>query len=432
MISQQRHLRKLRIGSPSEKSRSVGCDLMALLVALQDCPRLSCLHIEGIVEDEGQSARRESAEQAAAEQRYSSSSTSTAHQQQQQQQQQWTDQPTTLGKWAQKLISRSKSSNNRSSNNNNYKRSIKQQQPWRKFAHDSTIKLPSKIPEKLLSHQLDDSKLYSALTRLCISRLTISSSSSSSSSSQKISLAPLFTKTPNLQELDMDFESLPPDHIRECLEAMTNHCYQLETLVIQASDPILPSPDEWTTRLDMFLDPWTCYETIRHVDQRNCIVDRDSLEAFFGRLALMRRLVSLSISLDDMRQLLAFTSSTSSATTEEEDEEEQQQQQQQERNDNNNNNNNNSCSCSNSSIQSIQELTFAPIQVQQVSRLLLSRPLDATDMAKILKTFTSLRKIRYEGRVFPLDQGAREYLNISNLRKHISIMHTSQLPPSVM
>ncbi|KAG0222990.1 hypothetical protein B0O80DRAFT_500673 [Mortierella sp. GBAus27b] len=493
MLTQQKRLQRLRILSP-EGYRAVSFDWTSLIVALQECPTLSSLYIDGLTEDgeDGEYMEPNEPEKVASRPLPRPSSV--------------------VGRWVQKLTSRSHSTTATTPRRRSLPPELLAKEPWRKFVRDTTINIPNKIPESLQNRQLDDTKIYVSLTQLHVSRLRIDSSLA-------IPIGILFEKSPYLQDLHMDFGHLSREHVGECLDAIMNNCYGLQTLVMeglvsnpstnstihtffQQSRPTLrnlklkhctniqlvldlipnttvatlervcfdssiyshpaihrflarssslqyftwtvPSPREippLKDRLDAFVEPWACYETIRHVDQRNCIVDDASYEAFFGRLALMPRLVSLSISIDDLKRLMANIAAvaaesnsylkggrqsqekylnreggalgqgqrhiTSTPGSIEDDDEQE-----------------------SSTMDAIQELTFSAIPVAEFSRLLLSKQVNTTEIVEILRVFPRLRKIRYEGTIFPLDQGARAYME-SIKAKHISILHVSQLPSSV-
>ncbi|KAF9363629.1 hypothetical protein BGX34_003671 [Mortierella sp. NVP85] len=450
-LTHQKRLRKLYIGSPA------GCALVSfnwemLISALQGCPTLSSLHIEGLTSTD-------SWDQAAGQQNGSPPPPP----------------PTSIiSRWAQRFTSQSCTTPN-TSNRLKLPAGSSTKEPWRKFTQVTTTPTPAKIPGTLLPRQLDDSKILPALTRLHMSRVH-------TDSSPDISVGLLFKMTPNLQDLHLNMGYLAYDHAPLCLDTISNNCHQLRSLVFEDlisnfrtsraihdfferhrptlrhfklkncysmqyvldlmpqatvaglervcfDSTILSHPTvhrflarcsslqyfTWTApeareipplneRMDAFVEPWACYETLRHVEQRNCIVDDASYDAFSCRLALMPRLVSLHVSMDDFRRLMASVEASRSYSDHTDDDDQESY-----------------------TMETIQELTFASIPVAEFPRLLLSRQLNATDVVQMLKVFPHLRKIRYEGRIFPLDQGARDYLQASEAN-HISILHVSQLP----
>ncbi|KAF9200961.1 hypothetical protein BGZ49_008798 [Haplosporangium sp. Z 27] len=246
----------------------------------------------------------------------------------------------------------------------------------------------------------------------------------------------------NLQRIR--FDSSISSH--PCFHRFMTRCSSLQylTWVCEIKNP---RPLPLQERLDAFLEPWPFYETMRHVEQRNSVADRTSLGAFINRLALMQRLASLSLSVDDIRRMIEHLSK------------EDRQGQDitvntvQEKKDNISDDSledlvqSQNKFCSNEEEKDggkdvvnnikdempfgkIQEIMVAQIQIVPGTQLQLSKQIDLKEIRQILEMFPKLRKIRYHGNIYPLDQSAREYLKNSE-RKHIDIFHSTQSSPTI-
>ncbi|KAF9117175.1 hypothetical protein BGX27_000024 [Mortierella sp. AM989] len=473
-ITRLKRLRRLCFGDQKRYKGTV-CDFKMLLNALQDCPTLTSLQFTYLVEDTYYIPPYYAPPRA-------SNVAPTLP-----------SPETAIGRLVQRLTNGSSIPSP----------SSKAKEPWRKFVPVIAAKT-TKLQKELMQRQPDTSEVYSNLTKL---HLKISTRAVNSQ------IRSLFKKSPYLQELYFNVGYLRDEIVGESLDAITDSCYQLQTLAIEGlrsratisssihrfftqhrpdlrhlklkscidldyvldlipsstvkrlericfessiySHPVfhrlmtrcsslqyvtwievgkvggpLPPLEE---RMEAFLEPWRCYETMRLIEQRNCVEDQGSYEAFLGRLAQMRRLVSLGASMDDIRRLIAFITKKRLGQHSEHSQEAEQVMM--------------GVSAGQSlycekcyskekdttlfvedelAFESVQELTVATIDIAPLTRMLLSKQLNLTEIQRLLEIFPKLRKIRYQGSVFPLDQGAREYLSSLELR-HISVIHTSQL-----
>ncbi|KAF8927453.1 hypothetical protein EDD21DRAFT_376047 [Dissophora ornata] len=470
-ITRLKQLQRLYLGAPNGYQNSE-CDFAALLSVLQGCPSLNSLQMDGLLEKTDYIPER----------RYAFVRRVSPP-----------PQAPTPRRWFQRL------------------NQFRNPEPWRKFVPDVIVQIPEKIPEEPQRRQLDASYVFPKMTRLYLTNIT---------TAQQLTtpITFLFKMTPQLQELHIDFRYLTREHASQCLDAITDSCFQIRTLAVEGlkpdsgpsiqrffeqhrpslrhlelkrcggveqavesiptatvaglervcfdsavySHPIFhrfmtrccslqhltwvndtlktPPPE---SRIDAFLEPWACYETMRHVEQNNFIEGEDCFEAFFGRLALMERLVSLGVSVEDVRRSIAgpATPRAEGWNQEEGDEpflDRSQEQETQQLGDDALNRSRARAEDEHvghlrgwRTLKSVQELTIAPIYDVWPAFRPRTLPLNMIEVRCILNTFPGLRKICYKGKNFPLSKGALEYLETLKDR-HISVIHISQLPPSVL
>ncbi|KAF9351466.1 hypothetical protein BGX26_010550 [Mortierella sp. AD094] len=479
-----KRLWRLRLGFV-DGYRSSLCDFKLLLNVLQECPSLTILQLERLGEDG--SYQPSEVRQSEDDSKPPSLPPLPPPPE------------TAIGRFVQRLTNRSSRPNP-----NKLSRALRAREPWRKFVTDTTIKIPSKIPDKQLLRQPDASEFYSKLTTLHFKHVWSSYQSNST-------IGILFKKSPYLQELYLDVKELRDWITCECLDAITDSCYQLQTLAVEGlhskyntsssvqrffrqhrpnlkhlklkncanldyvlelipsttvaqlericfdcsiySHPIFhrfmtqPSSLQYIAwifsekkyfppreRIDAFLEPWGCYETMRHVEQRNCVSDEGSLEAFLNRLALMRRLVSLSMSIEDIRRSIAFMIKECLKQRNEgnqADEKSTQESNESKFVSPNHEEDTADVIMDSKPLETVQELTISQIQNASITRAQDSAQFNLTEVRDVLDMFPRLRKIRYQGNVYPLDQSAREYLENLESRR-IVVIHISQFPSSVL
>ncbi|KAF9132904.1 hypothetical protein BGW39_011090 [Mortierella sp. 14UC] len=245
--------------------------------------------------------------------------------------------------------------------------------------------------------------------------------------------------------------------------------------------PTPPPPLPENQRISAFLEPWACYRTMRHIEQNHAIVDQDSFEAYYQqRLTQMERLVSLGVSIPDIRRSMVL--SKGEGTVEGLDAEEVQQlglqgwssavrglymdisggeasrdvphshYAQPSIYTNCNQATQQSRSSPTESLQevehekhhhwqgeqaerrggwyfpTIQELVIGMIGINAINYLLDTRQLTRHEIEYLLVSFPSLRKIRYQGRIYPLDHEARKFLEELEGRR-ILVVHVAQSAP---
>ncbi|KAF9904154.1 hypothetical protein EC991_002989 [Linnemannia zychae] len=208
-------------------------------------------------------------------------------------------------------------------------------------------------------------------------------------------------------------------------------------------------------RISAFLEPWACYGTMRHIEQSHAIVDQDSFEAFYQqRLTQMEQLVSLVVSIKDIRRSMETSKEGPSKSLNVEECGDAPQ---------------SHCAQPSSSIDRIQNLQqlnpsstgspqekehdkdssqgkaerglgwhFSTIQevildaigINNVSYLPDTRQLALDEIKYLLAAFPKLRKILYRGRLYPLDNEARKFLEELESRR-ILVAHVAQIAPAL-
>ncbi|KAF9950261.1 hypothetical protein BGZ72_008061 [Mortierella alpina] len=336
------------------------------------------------------------------------------------------------------------------------------EEPWRKFDKIAPVENEARLSDQALFCMPDASKVYPLLTRLEFRNVVLDTPSC-----QSTPFGILFKKAPYLKELYMDFTRFRPSMVSECLDAITANCMELTNLTIErlhnstlsgqisihtffrTSRPGLRRltlkggvdlesaldliPDgtanglqhlrleetisshlvlhrllqrcsslqslAWTMavtesitdlsmRLSAHPEPWACYETLRHVEFGVDAMDRDSFDAYFRRLAQADRMASLSVPLCDLRRSIIKRGDDMKGWY----------------------------------FPSVQELTL---------RVGFTKPLcSLEELHYTLQAFPKLRKIRYEGTQYPLDDEARHYL-ASQVDRSVMVIHTTQLPTFV-
>ncbi|KAF9903513.1 hypothetical protein BX616_001601 [Lobosporangium transversale] len=505
-ITQWKRLRTLRIGHNGSVGTS--CDITLLLKVLQECPTLTCLQLDRVhasrvqIPTLPQRLSGEAVIVGTPEIPTGISTTTSAEVTQEvvaagraEEGNASMPRPTRAAKWLH-WIRIKRSTGKRVTT------ASKSKEPWRKFTvlKPYTIR-PGKIPMGLLQLTPDASILHPRLTRLQFTGVWIDESL------RDIPVSLLFEKSPSLQDLNIAFRMLPY-YVNQILDAITNHCHELQTLAIghlqsnrdtkpsiyrffrqhrpnlmqltlescEAMDDVLAliptatvaglrrvcfdtsiyshgafhrfmaraaslqslswtseaeryegtgGPEEAERKLDCYLEPWACYETIRSVEQKRCIDGSSCFAAFSERLAKMKRLVCLSMSIEDLLLLVAAMlgldkksldcsvlqrshKSCVSIRDHSEDDDDSDMK-------------------AWSSLRSVQELVLGPIRVDRMTRMLLTDQLDATKVRMVIEAFPKLRKLRYQGRIFPLDDDARKALESLSDRS-IMVVHVSQLP----
>ncbi|KAG0204179.1 hypothetical protein BGX28_003794 [Mortierella sp. GBA30] len=377
-------------------------------------------------------------------------------------------------------------------------------EPWRKFSPDHETPFPTSLSDEQRFFQTPNlSEIYPRLTRLeLINTWMELVGTEGFGVGSPVGL--LFVKARNLKELHMDFRGLSGPRISECLDAITDNCFQLQSLTMDRLEStyeirtsienffrknrpglqnlrlergvdlefvldLIPDPTahglerlrlvdtifthsalhrfmarcwslqalRWTVfsrsdrifradeRLSAFREPWPCCSSMRVMEHNYNAVDQDSFEAFFQRAALMDRLVSLSIHLDDIRRSVANASLSSagclvSMGRQGDDDDGDRDKEVEE--------------MKGWYFEFVQELTFlVGYPAGYDSRITRQDPrqLNVEEVRYVLRAFPRLKKIRYERTHFPLDDDARDYL-AKNVDRSISVMHVSQLPNSVL
>ncbi|KAK3808879.1 MAG: hypothetical protein J3R72DRAFT_87721 [Linnemannia gamsii] len=246
-----------------------------------------------------------------------------------------------------------------------------------------------------------------------------------------------------------------------------------------AMPPYRPLPEN--QRISAFLEPWACYGTIRHIEQNQAIIEKDCFEAYYHRLTQMERLVSLGVSITDIRRsMMAMTRKEdgdgldtaqqqqqelqelqlwSSATMHEQymdtssghmssnaphshcaqpsPSPAQEQDQEHEKCDDKGNGREEGGGGGVGGVggrggwyfNTIQELVLDMIGVIAHTQLLDTRQLSLDEMKYILAAFPKLRKIRYRGRIYPLDHETRKYLEGLEASRRIMVLHVTQSAP---
>lgn len=82
-------------------------------------------------------------------------------------------------------------------------------------------------------------------------------------------------------------------------------------------------------------------------------------------------------------------------------------------------------------LKTVQELILGPINTHPHSHLLDIRQLTISEIQYLLRAFPKLRKIRYRGRIFPLDYEARTFLDELE-QPRVLVIHVSQGGGSIM
>ncbi|KAF9939130.1 hypothetical protein BGZ67_009876 [Mortierella alpina] len=335
------------------------------------------------------------------------------------------------------------------------------EEPWRKFGqvwHDDNRVRPSDI---VLLRKPDASTIYPLLTRLDIKNVLFGTPDHRS-----ISFGLLFKKAPYLKELYIEFTRFWPSLVSECLDAITENCMELSSLTfdqlhttigsqgsinrffrksrpglqrltlkrgvdLEKALDLMPnrtahglqhlrleetvsshwvlhrflqrcstlqsfawtmdfaeSIDDPTMRFSAFVEPWACYDTLRHVEFAVAAMDKDSFDAYFCRLTQMERLVSMSFRLCDLRRSIIKRGQDMKGWY----------------------------------FPSVQELTIAAGFTQPLCSL--------DELCYTLQAFPKLRKVRYQGTQYPLDDEARHYL-ASQVERPIMVIHTTQIPAFV-
>ncbi|KAF9574110.1 hypothetical protein EC968_007362 [Mortierella alpina] len=343
------------------------------------------------------------------------------------------------------------------------------EEPWRKFGKVTQAENQTRPSYQDLLGEPDASMVYPQLTRLDIKNVIFGTLHDPS-----LPCVLLFKKAPYLKELYVDFTRFAPTLPSTCLDVITENCLELSTLTLDglratvdnqqsinrffkrnrpglerltlkrcvnfekaldlipndtahglqhlrleatvtshwvlhrflqrcsslqslawtmtSTESRLPDPTmrfsslpDPTMRFSAFLEPWPCYQTLRHVEFGITDMDKDSFDAYFRRLTLMDRLVSMSIPMSDLRRSIVKRGREMKGWY----------------------------------FPSVLELTITAGS---------TRPLCSLDeLCYTLKAFPKLRKIRYEGSQYPLDDTAYHYLT-SQLERPVMVVHTTQIP----
>ncbi|KAF9944944.1 hypothetical protein BGZ70_004201 [Mortierella alpina] len=333
--------------------------------------------------------------------------------------------------------------------------------PWRKFEQVTHVENQVRPGDESFLCTPDASRIYPLLTRLVIKNLLFGTTKH-----QSLPFGLLFKKTPHLRELYIEFKRFWPTLIAECLNAITANCKELAILTFDGLRATVNSqtsineffrtirpglqrltlkkgvdlegvldliPERtanglhhlrledtvwshavlhrflqrcsslqslaWSNCTEMTIDstmrfsaclvePWTCYDTLRHVEFRVTKMDKDSFDAYFGRLAQAEQLVSLSVSLCDLRRSIIKRGEDARGWY----------------------------------FPLVQELTMAAGYTLPLCSL--------DELRYTLQAFPKLRKIRYEGTQYPLDDEARHSL-MSQGERSVMVIHTTQTPSFV-
>ncbi|KAF9098254.1 hypothetical protein BGX23_006670 [Mortierella sp. AD031] len=223
--------------------------------------------------------------------------------------------------------------------------------------------------------------------------------------------------------------------------------------------------------ISAFVEPWACYGTMRHIEQVHAIYDDESFEAYHQRLTQMERLVSLGISIPDLRKSMVAVFGDSNnicqsslrplfqdiskgeanpdgpfayvaqRTIASEDSSHGHRQQSDtpaplrehhEKDDDGEGDDGEGDEGQDRwrgwYFESVQELVLGLIGVDASTHLLDTRQLTLNEVRYILRAFPKLRKIRYRGRIYPLDHEARKYLEDLQVSR-ILVIHVSQGAP---
>ncbi|KAF9933759.1 hypothetical protein FBU30_004560 [Linnemannia zychae] len=245
----------------------------------------------------------------------------------------------------------------------------------------------------------------------------------------------------------------------KALQYFTWTIEKIQQLPYQQSQPLTREPPPLDQRLSSFLGPWACYKSVRHIEQINAIWDQDSFEAYYQRLTQMERLVSLGLSIMDIRKsmmsidgvdveeslltegqfldisrqkadsstphshfMTPYTSNPihlsplpSTSLTPSLDEHKNLHDDFEE----------DTRRRGGWYFKTVQELVLGKIGVHPTTQLLETRQLTLGEIQYILEAFPKLRKIRYRGKIFPLDHEARVYLETIE-EPRIMVIHVTQ------
>ncbi|KAG0058038.1 hypothetical protein BGZ89_001641, partial [Linnemannia elongata] len=355
-------------------------------------------------------------------------------------------------------------------------------EPWRKFVPDTTIPFQS-ASDHILSRPLDTSTPYPHLRRL---HLSIDTSPTPDHSQTGLEI--LFQKTPLLEDLSLNCTSIQPLHLAACLDAITDTCHGIQSLEFIHFRPSTKSYNNMDAIRRFFKQhrPNLTVLRLRSCMGLEFVLDLIPPATLEG-LERMERLVSLGVSFLDIRNsMLAAGIGQVDAKEQEEErvlsregreglfhdisrgevvsqipyayevwrtfvvpEEEQGQPTFQEASsstaaaglaiaqnqgdeDQDDNIDKDHLHTDNAPeeekrgwlFKHVQELILYPIGINTYY-LLDTRQLTLTETQYLLDAFPKLRKIRYRGRIFPLDYEARTFLEELRPRR-IMVIHVSQ------
>ncbi|CAO3563093.1 unnamed protein product [Mortierella alpina] len=427
-ISRLKQLRHLTLVTSGRVSHAT-CDLLLLLNVIQECTRLCSLHVENImVIDPSKRVTSPLPTQMRTEPiLYPTGFNPWRH-----------------PAWLQHLEDKVQS----------------KEDPWRKFGQVTHVENQVRPSDETLFRTPDASKTYPLLTRLVVKNVVFQTTHHKS-----LPFGLLFRKAPHLRELYIDFKRFWPSLVAECLDAIADNCRELAILtfdrliaaaiskksinkVFRTLRPGLQRLtlkngvdlegvlehipkrtanglqhlrleetvwSHWvlhrflqrcsslqslawangtevtidsTMRFSAFLEPWACYETLRHVEFKIARMDKESFDAYFCRLAQSERLASISVSLCELRRSIIKRGEDTKGWY----------------------------------FPLVQELTTVADCTLPLCNL--------DELRYILQAFPKLRKMRYEGMQYPLDDEARHYLTTQEERS-VMVIHTTQIPSFV-
>ncbi|KAG0028975.1 hypothetical protein BGZ81_004245 [Podila clonocystis] len=383
-------------------------------------------------------------------------------------------------------------------------------EPWRKF---TVLKFTPPPPPRVFEYAVDlfqkpdPTVLLERLTKLSVRNI-----STGSYGDDEAPLWHIFTKSPYLQELHVDFGGFHFQLVQKCLEAIGETCRDLVTLTLERVHSTestrswiqdflhrprrdllnlrlmecrdvgstlehIPSAVAaqlknfslekmvlehqhvhrllmrckslesftWTApkgtvyaqpRLDLLVEPWACMETLRHLEHVHVCPDQDSLNALSNRMGQMLSLVTVGACIDQAR--ISFAKGQEPDKCKKQDGRERLIK---------------DCMCKDCNIkrdagiedrhtpaeekeeekedetkvmsESVQELTFDAVLIPP-SIFFPAVLLKQVEIESMLKSYPKLRKIRYRGRTFPLNENGYRWLQAE--RPDISVIHVSQLP----